>query len=94
MYIYVGRINGRVSESLGHRLDITAIRKKIGCGRMSQTMKFQMAKSVFLQEFIKLFCWRVRMHDITAPVGKEESGLMPFFTEQGFFTVLLFFQFQ
>src|SRR5574344_773055 len=60
---------------------------------MSQPMKFQVTKTVFLQKFIELFGRRVRMHDMTAPVGKEESLLMPFLTEQGFFTVLLFFQF-
>lgn len=58
---------------------------------MSQPMKFQMTKTVFLQKLIELFGRRVRMHDMTAPVGKEESLLMPFLTEQGFFTVLLFF---
>ena len=58
---------------------------------MSQPMKFQMTKTLFLQKLIELFGRRVRMHDMTAPVGKEESLLMPFLTEQGFFTVLLFF---
>ena len=33
------------------------------------------------------------MHNVTAPIGKYESALKPFITEQGFFTVLLLFQF-
>ena len=89
MYIDIGCVNGSMPKSFGNGFDITSI----GCGRVSQPMKLQMTETVFFQKLIKLFGRRMRMHDVTAPVGKEEALLMPFLTEEGFFTVLLLFQF-